>query len=341
MRALLAWGGLALLLGPPGPARERARAPFAHRRAERRAPRAAAANHSLARAEHVEHVHLRGLHRSRRGEPSTYWARTEQAWRQAEATGSVPAASSSVITCKDGRVLHVPKSMVLVRGKALWCPNAKVATTSTIEFLVKSLQLPPRPVDEYRCYGSCRPSVAPDFVSAWQLPQKDWWKVCNAYSFTFVRNPWDRLRSAYMDKLVEATTANGRASARVEQMDFRDQSFPTFLEYVERHPEADVHWLSYEERCLTSGPHAFPYSYVGKLEDNFDAELARVAVESGLVGPRALPPVPHRYDTAYDSKVDERVRAYSAHGAVDREAVQLVGRLYAADIARFGYKFQA
>ena len=111
------------------------------------------------------------------------------------------------VGCKKGQIFHeaheprqrtsfVPKDSVLVgNGRLLWCPNAKVGTT-TMYHILRNEFGEFGGSQQHRCFHNCS-------HSAWKLMKtaNGRQKVLNATSFTIVRNPWDRIRSAYESKI--------------------------------------------------------------------------------------------------------------------------------------------
>ena len=91
------------------------------------------------------------------------------------------------------------RGMVIHEGlKFIWCPNAKVGTTSLYELLHKTLNLR----GQRRCLpdfpGRCEP-----FRSMATVSLEEQKTLCNRgfFTFTFVRSPFDRVLSAYLDKI--------------------------------------------------------------------------------------------------------------------------------------------
>lgn len=143
----------------------------------------------------------------------------------------------------------------------------------------------------------------------------------SGFTFTFVRNPYDRLRSAYLNKIVRPQK---QGSFRISA-GFGPDELPPFGDFVraladqpaERH---NPHW-----RCqaLNLSTDRIAYDFVGRLEC-FDADWADLA---GQIG------VPARASFAGKStgKAQKMELSYSP---VEAEVVR---QIYAADFRLFGY----
>lgn len=143
------------------------------------------------------------------------------------------------------------------------------------------------------------------------------WRVRTYFKFTFVRNPWDRLVSAYhylrrghpMSKIVDV----------VGSMEFTD-----FVKTRLRDPlvAADVH-LRPQASFLLDETGRLTVDFVGRFE-SLEADFSTVARRLGLE--RTLP---HRNTSAH---ADYR-RYY------DEESRAIVADFYRQDIELFGYRF--
>lgn len=132
------------------------------------------------------------------------------------------------------------------------------------------------------------------------------------YTFAFVRNPWDRLVSAWADKVVRRDTYGLPDDVRA--------SFPLFVRWI-----ADTVDLATADRHIRH-QHVMVdrdiVDFVGRFETfsrDFDAVCRRLG----------LPPCEDRRNA---SPHDSYERYY------DRELAALVGRLYAEDVEAFGYE---
>jgi hypothetical protein len=152
-----------------------------------------------------------------------------------------------------------------------------------------------------------------------------WEHVEREFVFTFVRNPYARALSAYLDQIVKNRNPDvwGRFAARHrladEPLDFGD-----FLRLLAATPpeHMDPHW---RPQYYSIAPDLVRYDFIGTLE-TFDRDIQAVMqrVFSGAVPIRAY--------AAHGTGSTERLaRHYRA------EEIALVRRIYEADFATLGY----
>jgi len=148
------------------------------------------------------------------------------------------------------------------------------------------------------------------------------------FKFTFVRNPWDRLVSCYVSKLVQGGTGlkmgkYGDVSLR------RDMTFKEFAEAVSRIPDevANHHFRSQHVTVCDDGPERTVLAdFVGRFErlnEDFRRVSERIGLEAGLAhvgGSRSRNL--HSYRDFYDDKL-----------------ARMVGERYREDADLFGYSF--
>jgi len=166
-------------------------------------------------------------------------------------------------------------------------------------------------------------------VSAWALRTYDPQVWDAVPTFSVVRNPWDRLLSAY--RFAIAGGGQGEGAVRIVNAEaYRGDDFASFERFV-------LGWLSDQDLatadvvfrpqapwlCGLDG--ALLVEHVGRMEDM--PSLAKHV--SGLLGrPISIP----RLNTTAPPDGDWRA-AYTA------ETRRRVARIYAEDIERFGYSF--
>jgi hypothetical protein len=155
------------------------------------------------------------------------------------------------------------------------------------------------------------------------------------YRFGFVRNPWDRLVSCYLNKILPdpgmamPTFADGIPITFRRYGTFRaGMSFPDFAQAVARIPDedADDHFRSQHAFFAHRG-RALTIDEIARFEDApaaFDQVLARLGLTVA-----ALP----------QEKRSRGRRPYVDYYGDDRALIDLVGARYATDVERFGYTF--
>lgn len=134
------------------------------------------------------------------------------------------------------------------------------------------------------------------------------------YRFTFVRNPYVRVLSAYLDKIERKADARGRTA-----------SFLEFLRYLDRGGlYRNAHWAPQVSLMLVP---VRELDFVGRVE-SLERDLATVlATIRGTPGDR-----PPRAALGNRTGAADRLAQY-----YDDECVAMVRCLYAQDFSTFGY----
>jgi hypothetical protein len=142
--------------------------------------------------------------------------------------------------------------------------------------------------------------------------------------FCFVRNPYTRILSCYLDKIVNNTWERQRLSP---QLGLSSDAPPTFLEFlaaVEKQTESerDIHWSS---QTYLLRPNRLKYSFIGRFEF-FRAQFERVCRHLGILEFSDLS------ETAHATGANEKMLSY--FGEREIEKIQMI---YGADFSNFGY----
>ena len=141
----------------------------------------------------------------------------------------------------------------------------------------------------------------------------------NYFKFIIVRNPWDRLLSAWQDKVKKQWNEEYRfPQFRIKYLEqFYDKDFSFFVKNCEIN--RDPHLRPISELVDISG-----IDFIGKLE-NLQEDLGIICDKIGI--PRQE--LPHRNKTNH--------KHYTEY--YNDETRKIVAQKYAKDIEMFGYKF--
>lgn len=149
------------------------------------------------------------------------------------------------------------------------------------------------------------------------------------FKFTFVRNPYERILSAYLDKIVGNSPErkqidNNRKMAN--RMKSEECSFAEFIDTVKKIPDntRDKHWRTQFSLTMKN---FVRYDYIGKIE-RFNADVTKIQSISGISFQGIKEFSPHK--TEAKSKMDNY---YS-----DKDARDTVLDIYSKDFEVFGYQ---
>lgn len=151
------------------------------------------------------------------------------------------------------------------------------------------------------------------------------------FKFAFVRNPWDRIVSCYVDKILDRPSRESFMGKKddlfLEYPWYRpDLTFKEFVFFVSQTPDAmsDEHFRSQSSFITDSKGKVF-VDFFGKCE-NLQNDFAHVCGKLSV----PLAPLGHVNKTKRDH--------YSSY--YDEETRDLVALRYQDDIRRFGYSFE-
>lgn len=146
--------------------------------------------------------------------------------------------------------------------------------------------------------------------------------------FSFVRNPFTRLLSGFLDKLV---TNEYERQRHLPMMGFEQGSHPTLLEFLERlvekpDAERDIHFTTQSSLLMVD---KVEFDFIGRFEE-FKRDFRRLRARYYGI------PMPtesyEEFGKHHASNADEKVRQYFG----TREA-DFVRHIYARDFALFAY----
>ena len=134
-------------------------------------------------------------------------------------------------------------------------------------------------------------------------------RLDEVFKFTFVRNPWDRLLSAFTYKIRRGTLES--------DADFNDYMLDVYRDW----PEVDDHFFTQSRNYLFEGVQFI--DFIGKFE-NLKEDWAYVAkkIDENPNLPRYNTTKHAHYSTYYNDK-----------------SIEIVGNLYKEEIKHFGYEF--
>jgi chondroitin 4-sulfotransferase 11 len=161
----------------------------------------------------------------------------------------------------------------------------------------------------------------------------------NYFKFAFVRNPWARVVSCYLNKIVKG---------QIKDRDFldnyiglkSDMSFEDFVNFLTIGRGrfdflSDRHWMS-QHKFLIDKSGKILVDYIGKLE-NIDSDFMKVCKKIGLPNIE-LPKYNTRFDWGVDIKNNEAGPSYYRSYYTDKTR-KLISRRYKKDISLFNYEF--
>jgi hypothetical protein len=144
--------------------------------------------------------------------------------------------------------------------------------------------------------------------------------------FTYVRNPYTRALSAYIDKIEQEAPERVRL---LPTLGFAPESRPSFLEFLlavqkQRDDWRDIHWTT-QSRLLQANN--ISYSYIGRFESfatSFPSLLERLGIDRKYFDSKYLP--------THVTRANDRVGDYI--GPKERD---LIASIYYADFSTFAY----
>ena len=216
------------------------------------------------------------------------------------------------------RFLHFMN--ISVRHKFLYCSTPKVACSSILltlqRFELQDSALAHDPWGEVH-YREFSPLLTPLQVpNFWK-----WMRDTGTFKFCFVRNPYDRLLSAYLDKIVSGGLQSKFHIALGHEGSI---SFDDFIDVIVNEPveEMDDHYAIQYRQSFQS---CVPYDYIGRFE-HLPESLAKVARRIGI------------NLQSYEARVDPHKtgpKAYADH--YTPRTIRLVQDKFAEDFEAFDY----
>ena len=200
--------------------------------------------------------------------------------------------------CKNIRKerIRVEKYMVDTYFKWGYCATGKAGTSTWAQYFLKLMTAKERPdrfndtfVKDWR-KKQLRPFfkvpdslVQRDNISETMITKKtfiDFLEENNLFLFTFVRHPFERLVSAYKNKVLDGSYK------KMEKVEYRrwldaHKTFPEFIQLVlndlKENEHADGHWNQYSKGCLDCD---IQYDVIGRME-TFEEDVKYIILKNG------------------------------------------------------------
>lgn len=227
-------------------------------------------------------------------------------------------------------------SFVSLEHKILYIETPKAACTTIKEFLRDLCEAPPikfviGPLRETRREMFIHVRANVPLPSLLDLDQETQRRVLTAPDFLrfgIVRDPYDRLVSAWRNKILPCEPGYEYVYRNImgdipPMHDKRELSFEQFLGFVEGEPDlgtCNPHWRRQTDLLLYP---AIPYTHIGRLE-RFQDTVSLIEQHVGRD-----PPVTFGKSNS--------AGAGSGYSPIDKEMAARILRLYAADFEAFGY----
>ncbi len=218
---------------------------------------------------------------------------------------------------------HMPPvhGFVSHKHKFIYYPVPKAACSTIKSFMIT--------IDEIEQGPTLHTTVMPTLY----FPDNRSARYKDYFHFAFVRNPYDRLLSCYIEKIYHPKSVNRNDHAFINgenrefikgygNVEFKKMSFSDFVHFVNQIPDkhCDPHW-SPQHRLLDLEK----LDFIGRLE-NFEQDFSYVKEQiplSGYIRPKRLMASKH---FPYQNYYDDELR-------------KIVAKKYARDLEIFNYDF--
>lgn len=160
-------------------------------------------------------------------------------------------------------------------------------------------------------------------VRASRLTQSETNDVKNYFKFVFVRNPYSRVLSAYLNKIYFDEVKRNhfrKISPNLFKGNTHIPTFREFCEYLHQGLYDDVHWAPQADLI---GIPLSEFDFIGKVED-FDSDLNTLK----KIIPNIITTNTGTFNNA-SSKIDKYF---------DERCISIVNKLYVKDFSSFGYE---
>jgi len=226
------------------------------------------------------------------------------------------------------------------QARFIYCPIAKAACSSLKSWFLEA-QGDSHSQDEHLALHA---AVKP--YSLFEQPRRAQWLLhdSSVFKFAFVRNPWARLVSAYLNKCLTRNEISERVLVAADEGgNAPEMTFRQFVAVlVDGNPRKfDVHWRP-QYKFLRD--HQFDFiGRIERLEEDFAIIGSRLGIEGPLPRLNVTPYAAPSTDGFVADCTPSELRQGNGYPDYRRfyppELRQLVAQIYARDIELFGYEF--
>ena len=225
-------------------------------------------------------------------------------------------------------VLNRQRAIISRKHRLIYIPVAKVACSSLKQSLSPLFYLENSPDLHQAPFPK---------IPNWRItPQKEY------FTFAFVRNPWDRLVSCYLDKIQSSNFTNEPEMVNGVYIGFLNKygnrfyvgmRFTDFATEVCGIPDiiSDRHFISQYYILMHNGK--FLPNFIGRFE-NLEKDFQEICRISGL----SLK-LPHMFGNIPKKKLRKAWVKVDYRSYYTRELEEMVRKRYSRDIDFFGYTF--
>lgn len=216
---------------------------------------------------------------------------------------------------------------ISLKNKFVYIENPKVAS-STIKMALHANEV----ISLRNVSVGPHPDILTSpFVKPYQLSNNDLADILfgtDFFRFTFVRNPFDRFLSAYLDKICGNQPEKQQVDVRWEKKHGKKKdmlSFADFIEVIEETPDTarDKHWRTQSALTMIN---QLNFHHVGRLE-TFNMDIVKIQ-SMGRIDFRNIKEFsPHKTDAA-----KKRMEHYKS-----KKLIEKVSKMYEIDFEKFAY----
>ena len=222
--------------------------------------------------------------------------------------------------CLDKPNPPLPTPVVCEHRQLILYPVSKAASSTLIRLFLE-LEGYPEPSSRQEMFQLAKKHRVPRLTLDSQQS-----KYSGYFRFTFVRNPWDRLVSCYLNKVVAQRPNVFEKFSIYPEIRFNRMSFADFVRFVHHVPDDLCDWHFRPQSAFFDDKRV---DFIGQVE-RFTDDLAQV-IERAKLDTHLL-----KYGHKYANKSRHR-KPYTDYYTA--ETRRLVAEKYKDDIQRFGYRF--